>query len=101
MTYSWEDEELRQIREKAAKYNRWSEELHQALETLDVQTFRKFYKKWYEAGIYENNRIDTIEDAVIEISIRKMAVNLPRITPETKAKATAWLTERGYDLKMS
>ena len=100
MANSWEDEELRQIREKAAKYNRWSEELHQAVETLDTQTFRAFYMKWVENGIYEKNRIEGITDEVLEISIRKMAVNLPRITPETKAKATEWLTERGYDLKM-
>lgn len=94
------DDEMREIREKAAKYNQWSEELHAAIETLDVSIFRKFYKKWTEAGIYENGIGERLDDEVWEISIRKMAVNLPRISPETKAKAEAWLTERGYDLKM-
>lgn len=75
----------------------WDKEIHEAVETLDVQTFKKFQEKWIELGIYEREDVEMATDAVIEISIRKMAMALPNITPETKRKAKEWLKSRGYD----
>lgn len=75
----------------------WDKELHEAVETLDVETFKKFQEKWIKLGIYEREVLENATDAVIEISIRKMAMVLPNITPETKRKAKEWLTTRGYD----
>lgn len=75
----------------------WDKELNAAVETLDLQTFKEFQKKWTEIGVYEKEVVEKATDAVIEISIRKMAMALPSITPETKRKAKEWLTFRGYD----
>ena len=75
----------------------WDKELHAAVETLDLQTFKEFQKKWTDLGVYEKEVVEKATDTVIEISIRKMAMALPSITPETKRKAKEWLTSRGYD----
>ena len=75
----------------------WDKELHAAVETLDIQTFKNFQEKWIELGIHEREVVEKATDAVLEISIRKMAMALPSITPETKRKAKEWLTSRGYD----
>lgn len=87
--------------ESLIKLNEWREELQEAVETLDVKTFRKFYARWTEKGVYNENVIKGMSDEVIEISIRKLAVNMSGIKPKIKAEAKAWLLERGYDLKMN
>ena len=75
----------------------WDEELHAAVETLDLQTFKEFQKKWVDLGVYEKDDVEKTTNAVLEITIRKLAMSLPSITPETKSKAKEWLTFRGYD----
>ena len=75
----------------------WIKERDEAIRTLDVETFKKFYKKWTERGFYRNG---LPSDEVIEISLRKMLYHLGNATEQEKSEAEKWLTERGYDTNM-
>lgn len=78
----------------------WDKELHAAVETLDLQTFKEFQEKWIDLGVYKREVMEKATDTVLEISIMKMAMALPNITPETRRKAKEWLTFRGYDTSL-
>ena len=75
----------------------WIKERDEAIRTLDVEEFKKFYEKWTKRGFYRNG---LPSDEVIEISLRKMLYHLGNATAEEKAKAEKWLTDRGYDTNM-
>lgn len=68
-----------------------------AVRTLDIETFKKFYERWREKGVYE---IPLPSDGILEIAIRKAAVHSTNLTEEERQKAAKWLTERGYSTEI-
>ena len=92
------------IDEALALYSVYSDELIEAVAALDVNTFKTFVKRWKKRGIYPNC-FELPEDDVLEITIRKLAVNLKdryraKIPQEIRDEAKSWLLERGYDLEL-
>ena len=90
--------------EALADYSRYSDELTEVVATLDVDAFKVFVKRWKKRGIYPNC-FELPEDKILEITIRKLAVNLKdriraKIPQETRDEAKSWLLERGYDLEL-
>lgn len=75
-------------------HKQWLTERDAAVQSFDVEMFKKFYKKWAEKGYYENRNLPP--DDVIEISMRKMTCALLHPDPEKLKQAKAWLKERGY-----
>lgn len=90
--------EQRRTRNKKGGYvdsitKKWRKELDAAVLSFNVEKFRRFYKKWKALGIYQ----DTLPaDPILEISLRKMALNLRSASPLQKLYARKWLKERGY-----
>ena len=80
--------------EMTKMHEQWLKERDAAVQSFDVETFKKFYKKWTEKGYYENNNLPS--DEVIEISMRKMTCALLHPDPEKLEQAKAWLKEKGY-----
>ena len=80
--------------------NQWREELKIAVESQDLETFKAFYDRWTERGIYRPDIAAMIPDEVKEVSMKKLALQLSDIKPEIKTEATEWLLSRGYDLKI-
>ena len=76
----------------------WLKERDEAAYSFDVEVFKAFYVKWVKRGIYEMHLLPP--DDVIEITMRKMVVNLAKPNPEKYEEAKAWLLERGYDLNI-
>lgn len=67
------------------KYNR---ERDKAVASLDVETFKKFCRKW-------GNPCPP-RDEVIEIVMRKMMYHITAFSEEDKQKAKEWLESRGF-----
>lgn len=71
----------------------WLEERDQAIKTMDVQKFKKFYYMWKRRGLYS---LELPDDDVIEISMRKMILVMKSATEKEKEDARQWLLDRGY-----
>lgn len=85
---------------KSKKFGRktlelWLKERDAVAKSYDVSEFKKFYKKWQDVGLYSPT-VGLPRDEVIEISMRKMVFNMASATPDEKAEAEKWLTDRGY-----
>ena len=63
---------------------------------MDVEEFKRFYHEMVEQGSYPPKPLPS--DHVIEISLRKMAMEIKTIPKETKDAAAEWLIKRGYSL---
>ena len=80
------------------KITAYYEDLTQAVESMDLQTFKDFT---------ERNKdlmppfFCLATDEVLEITMRKIAVNLPMVNKDVKKEAELWLTSRGYDLSLT
>lgn len=89
-------------RERAIKYreklNQFHNELDDVVLSLDVTRFREFYKKWHDLGIYD--AITLPNDDILEITMRKMLVNMTDVPKDKYDEAKSWLLERGYDLEI-
>ena len=72
----------------------WQEERNAAVLSLDVNTFRAFYKKYQDLGIYQEPLLAT--DQILEIGLRQMVLGLKNATPEQIADAKSWLLQRGF-----
>lgn len=84
-------------------YKEYSDELVDAVRTLDLPTFKAFWHKWKRAGLFSVGFDSLPSDHVLEITIRKLAVNLHDrdghvIPNETRNEAAAWLLSNDYDL---
>ena len=66
------------------------ETLTKAVESMDVDTFREFARK-YKPLMYKAT------DEVLEITMRKVALYLPTINADIKEQAREWLISRGSD----
>ena len=78
---------------QSKQHKQWLKERDKAIYSFDVETFKKFYKKWTKKGVYEG---PLPSDEVIEIAMRKMVCSLADPDPVKLFEAVAWLTERGY-----
>ena len=76
---------------------KWKKERDEAIKSLDIRKFKKFYYKWFEKGIYE---IGLPSDDIVEVTIYKMLYNLKSSTEEEKELAKNWLKERGASTKL-
>ena len=76
-------------------FKRWRRERDAMIEKQDVQEFKRFYEKWRAFGIY-NEPLPA--DRVIEIALRRMALECTRTSPETKLAAIEWLLAHGFKL---
>ena len=85
-------------KERQKLLKEWRTELNDVAESLDVEKFKAFYKKWQGLGIY--NDVQLPSDDVLEITVRKMLVNLSTEPSSKHYEAVTWLLERGYDLKI-
>ena len=73
------------------------EERDAALNSLDLETWRRFAIKWTRLGVLAG---PVPEDKVLEIAMYKCALNSAGTTKATKAAAKRWLFARGYTLKI-
>lgn len=67
-------------------------ERNEACSSLDVEKFKAFFRK-YKGG-------NLPSDEVLEITMRKMVVNIEPKLPQYE-EAKNWLLERGHDLKIT
>ena len=72
---------------------KYFEALTTAVESMDVDTFREFARK-YKPLMYGAT------DEVLEITMRKVALYLPTINTDIKEQAREWLISRGYSTKL-
>lgn len=75
----------------------WSEERNAMVETLDIDEFKKFVKKWQEKGIYDSD-IKFPSEETIELTLCGMAWQSDDVSEETKNKAVEWCYENGHGL---
>lgn len=91
----WEEkceEEAIMLDQRAVKIlKQYNRDRDKAVASLDIIKFKEFYKKW---KYYME--IELPPDEILEITIRKMACNSPRIPEEKKQEAREWLHSRGY-----
>lgn len=73
------------------------EERDAALNSLDLEAWRRFAIKWTRLGVLNG---PVPEDKVLEIAMYKCALNSAGTTEATKAAAKRWLFARGYTLKI-
>lgn len=79
-----------------ADYNK---DLSEAVATLDIHILKAVVEKWHKRGFF-HDCFSLPSDEVLEITIRKMAVNMVNIPQEVQETAKEWLLSRGYDLKL-
>lgn len=79
--------------------DRYNQELKEVVKTLDVKELKKFTKRWSATGILPEC-FTLADENVLNIAIRKMALQIVDIPEETKESAKAWLLARGYDLEI-
>lgn len=73
-------------------------ERDEAILSLDLDTFREFYKKWASKGVYDPYFMPP--DEILEISLYKMVLAIKSAPPDKREIAKRWLIDRGYDLKI-
>lgn len=72
------------------KYNK---ERDEAVASMDVEKFRQFAEKY-------NPRVQYVNDEVVEIMMRKMAVHITSLHVDIRTEAFRWLISRGYDFDL-
>ena len=72
-------------------------ERDEAVLSLDIPTFRRFYKKWADKGFYDKRMLPP--DNIIEISLRQMVIGIADPPKDKLEEAIAWLEARGYSTK--
>lgn len=68
---------------------------HNAIKSMDVETFKRFVDK------YKPPCLALPGDDVIEIAMRKMAVNDPSQEIDLRVESFRWLLERGHDAEIA
>ena len=95
------EEAINKITEEAInkiieEYNR---DIKEAVATLDINNLKIVVEAWDEMIMYPYC-FELPNDEVLEITIRKMAVNMLNIPDKVKEEAKEWLLARGYALKL-
>lgn len=75
------------------QFAEWLKERNKAVGSLDLKTFKAFYRKWQKAGIY-TKALPT--DKVAEIAMYEAAVEIISLPAEVRERAKQWLLDRGY-----
>ena len=75
--------------------NQWREERNAMIETLNVDEFKKFVKKWQKYGLYERY-MAFLSEEIIKLTLCEMAWGLESVSEDTKKKAIEWCNENGY-----
>lgn len=70
-----------------------------AIETDSVEPYKALIEKYRPLGFIPPC-FKMIEDATLEITIRKVAYHSINLPQETRDKAKRWLLDRGYDLEL-
>ena len=83
---------------KPKMFDEWIKERDAAALSFDVKKFRKFALKWQALGYYHIKRLPP--DDVLEITMRKMVVNMENPPKDKYEDAKCWLLSRGYDLRI-
>lgn len=68
-------------------------ERDEAVASMDVEKFRKFAEKY-------NSRVQYVNDEVVEVMMRKMAVHITSLPVDVRTEAFRWLISRGYDFDL-
>lgn len=82
-----------------ASIKKFVKERNEMLKKCDVNELRKFINE--RPGMYGKNfieAINTVSDAVLEITLHKMIVNVPKLPKKLRNKSAFWLVTHGYDL---
>lgn len=75
-------------------FEQWREDRDRVVEDLDVKRFRAFYRL-YQGVVYDDLvDVDDLTDEAVMLTMCSMAQNIPNISPETKQRATEWMTAR-------
>lgn len=75
------------------QFAEWLKERNEAVASLDLKTFKAFYRKWQKAGVY-TKALPT--DKAVELAMYMMAVEIISLPAEVREKAKQRLLERGY-----
>ena len=75
--------------------NQWLKERDAAALSLNVETFKAFYRKWQEIGVYDQ---DLPSDELIEVCMRKMICMMQNAPEDAKLDAIIWLKDRGWSI---
>lgn len=73
-------------------FAQWLKERDEAVASFSLEKFKAFYEKWKRLGVY-NGKLPS--DNVVEIAMRKMALEITTLPQETKDIALEWLIEHG------
>lgn len=65
----------------------------ESIETDSLEPYKAFYAKYTKLGVYN---LAMPRDAVVEISVRKIACNSRGVSKAVQDKAREWLEVRGY-----
>lgn len=78
-------------------FKQWRKERDEAVASLDLEKFKKFYSKWADRGVYQ---AQFPNDLVAEIAMYKCAVHITSLPDEIRKTAARWLLSRGYRLEL-
>ena len=74
----------------------WLKERNEAVESLDVEKLKAFYRKWQ--GIAYEKDMELPPDRVLWVAIRKMACNIEKgISRQARLKAIVELSASGHN----
>ena len=85
-----------------ANLKKWVKERNEMLKKCDINELRKFIAEHPETyGEMFRETISKASDAVLEITLHKMIVNVPKLPKDLRDKSALWLLVHGYDLNIS
>lgn len=77
----------------AELFDRWIKDRNSAVQSLNLEKFKRFILKYQKNGVYKQFPLPT--DDVMEISMYKMATEITTMPVETRRKAQKWLLMHG------
>ena len=89
---SQEPDLIRQVADKITEV--YIRDTIDVVTSQDIEKLKAHYFKWGKIVYFP----EIPSDKVLEITIRKMAVNMRGIPEDVKEEAKKWLLDRGYDL---
>jgi hypothetical protein len=82
-----------------ANIKKFVRERNEMLKKCNVTELRKFINKYKDTyGAEFVARINAAPDPILEITLHKMIVNVPKLPKALREKSAVWLLMRGYDL---
>lgn len=78
------------------QFTEWLKERNKAVATLNLKTFKAFYRKWQKRGVYTEPMPD---DRVLEMAVCQMALAITPMPLEVRQKAADRLAELRKEAK--